>query len=49
MIVADVAVDLRFAVELLQSVIQYVVADKFLLGIGDVFAFADVPPRQHKI
>ena len=49
MVVADMAVDLRFAVELFETVVQYVIAYQFLLGLSDVFAFADVPPGQHKI
>ena len=48
-VVAHMAVDLRFAVELFKPVVQYVIADKLLLGLGDVFAFADVPPGKHKI
>ena len=48
-VVADMAVDLRFAVELFETVVQYVIAYQFLLGLSDVFAFADVPPGEHKI
>ena len=49
MVVAHMAVDLRFAVEFFETVVQYVIAYQFLLGLSDVFAFTDVPPRQHKI
>ena len=49
MVVADMTVDLRFAVELFESVVQYVIAYQFLLGLSDVFAFTDVPPGKHKI
>ena len=48
-VISDMAVNLRFAVELFETIVQYVVADKFLLGFGDVFAFTDVPPGEHKI
>lgn len=49
MVVANMAVDLRFAVELFETVVQYVIADKLLLGLSDLFAFVDMPPSQHKI
>ena len=49
MVVADMTVDLRFAVKLFQTVVQYVISDKLLLGLSDLFAFADVPPCEHKI